>query len=100
VPAADSAVPAAGAVTLNLKSNVAGEGTKTITVPSTETTVLQLKEAIFAQLGHAADSQRLIFTGRVLDNANPLSAYNIKSGVSLHLVVSKSELPERVAGVM
>jgi thioredoxin 1 len=41
-------------------------------------------------MGHAADSQRLIFTGRVLDNSQPLSAYNIKSNCTLHLVVSKS----------
>jgi len=42
------------------------QGTTAISVPSLESTVLQLKEAIAAKMGHAADSQRLIFTGRVL----------------------------------
>jgi thiol-disulfide isomerase/thioredoxin len=88
--AAAAAVPAQGAVTLNLKSNVAGEGTTAISVPSLQTSVLELKEAIAAKMGHAADTQRLIFTGRVLDNANTLATYNIKSGCSLHLVVSKN----------
>jgi len=85
-PAATSAC----AVTLNLKSNVAGEGTTSVTVASLDTSVMQLKEAIAVKMGHAADSQRLIFTGRVLDNSQPLSAYNIKSNCTLHLVVSKS----------
>ena len=89
-PASASEPAAAGEVTLNLKSNVAGEGTVSITVPSVDITVLQLKEAITKQMGHAPETQRLIFTGRVLDNSSTLSAYNIKSGVSLHLVVSKA----------
>eukprot|EP00277_Geminigera_cryophila_P006789 CAMPEP_0179422386 /NCGR_PEP_ID=MMETSP0799-20121207/10400_1 /TAXON_ID=46947 /ORGANISM="Geminigera cryophila, Strain CCMP2564" /LENGTH=307 /DNA_ID=CAMNT_0021196513 /DNA_START=37 /DNA_END=957 /DNA_ORIENTATION=- len=85
-----AAAPAAGEMTLNLKSNVQGEGTTSITVPSENSTVMQLKEAIAAKMGHAAETQRLIFSGRVLDNANTMATYSIKSGCSLHLVVSKT----------
>lgn len=78
-----------GELVLNIKSNT-GEGAKSVTVPSKELTVLRLKEAIEASMGHAPATQRLIFSGKVLDNAKTLASYSIRSGVTLHLVVSAS----------
>jgi thioredoxin 1 len=78
-----------GELVLNIKSNT-GEGAKSVSVPSKELTVLRLKEAIEASMGHAPATQRLIFSGKVLDNAKTLASYSIRSGVTLHLVVSAS----------
>jgi len=53
-------------------------------------TVLQLKEAIAASTGTAVEQQRLIFSGRVLKDADLLSSYNIKDTVTVHLVKSNT----------
>lgn len=93
-PASPAAAPepAEAAVTLNLKSNVAGEGSTAITVANLDMTVLELKQAVQAQMGHAPEAQRIIFTGRVLDNDKPLRTYSISNKCTLHLIVSKSLL--------
>ena len=55
----------------------------------TETfTVAQLKEAVHTASGTPAGQQRLIYTGKVLSDAEPITKYNIKEGHVIHLVRS------------
>ncbi|GAA5882011.1 hypothetical protein JCM3774_003242 [Rhodotorula dairenensis] len=57
-----------------------------VTVPS-DATVEQLKEAISKEKeDFPVDQQRLIFSGRVLKNEDPITKYGIKQGVAIHLV--------------
>ncbi|GAA5975770.1 hypothetical protein JCM10908_005275 [Rhodotorula pacifica] len=57
-----------------------------VTVPS-DATVEQLKEAISKEKeDYPVDQQRLIFSGRVLKNEDPMTKYGIKQGVAIHLV--------------
>lgn len=57
-------------VRLNIKSNVSGEGSKTVDVKSVEITVMELHEEIAKQLSVPVNQQRLIFSGRVCKAAN------------------------------
>ena len=50
-------------------------------------TVLQVKQAIEAKAGHPVAKQRIIFAGRVLDDAYCIADYNIQNNTMLHLVV-------------
>ncbi|BGP54330.1 hypothetical protein JCM8202v2_001907 [Rhodotorula sphaerocarpa] len=57
-----------------------------VTVAS-DATVEQLKEAIAKEKeDFPVDQQRLIFSGRVLKNEDPITKYGIKQGVAIHLV--------------
>ncbi|GAA5938435.1 uncharacterized protein JCM15063_000734 [Sporobolomyces koalae] len=51
-----------------------------------DATVEQLKQAIADQhADFAKDNQRLIFSGRVLKDEQPLASYGVKNGVAIHL---------------
>ncbi|GAA6002239.1 hypothetical protein JCM10207_003141 [Rhodosporidiobolus poonsookiae] len=57
-----------------------------VIVPSSAS-VADLKTAIAAEKSDfPADQQRLIFSGRVLKDEDPLTKYGIKNGVAIHLV--------------
>ncbi|TNY22760.1 hypothetical protein DMC30DRAFT_115571 [Rhodotorula diobovata] len=57
-----------------------------VSVPSTAT-VADLKEVIAKDKeDFPIDQQRLIFSGRVLKNEDPLTKYGVKNGVAIHLV--------------
>lgn len=53
----------------------------------TNQNVEQLKEQIAAEnADFPADQQRLIYSGRVLKNEEPISKYGLKDGHTIHLV--------------
>lgn len=61
----------------------------TITINCLTTTlVLELKKMIQDVEGIASDHQRLIFSGKQLQDAYPLNHYPIHDGSTLHLVIS------------
>lgn len=72
-------------VSFNVKSS--SDARYTITVPLS-TTVLDLKNKLstsdYADI--PADRQRLIYSGRVLKDADTLASYKIKEGNTVHLV--------------
>ncbi|GAA5951224.1 hypothetical protein JCM8115_005091 [Rhodotorula mucilaginosa] len=75
---------AAQQFTLNIKGP--SDLKLSVTVPS-DATVEQLKEAISKEKEEfPVDQQRLIFSGRVLKNEDPITKYGIKQGVAIHLV--------------
>ncbi|KWU44207.1 hypothetical protein RHOSPDRAFT_18417 [Rhodotorula sp. JG-1b] len=75
---------AAQQFTLNIKGP--SDLKLSVTVPS-DATVEQLKEAISKEKeDFPVDQQRLIFSGRVLKNEDPITKYGIKQGVAIHLV--------------
>lgn len=51
--------------------------------------VAQVKEAIAKQEGHQADWQKLIYSGKILDDASKISSYNIQENEFLVLMVRK-----------
>jgi ubiquilin len=72
-------------ITFNIKSS--NDAKYTITMPASAT-VTELKEKLsskeFADL--PVERQRLIYSGRVLKDADTLSTYKIQSGNTVHLV--------------
>ncbi|GAA5967282.1 hypothetical protein JCM11641_000501 [Rhodosporidiobolus odoratus] len=71
-------------LTLNIKAP--GDVKISVTVPSSST-VADLKQAIATEKSDfPKDQQRLIFSGRVLKDEDPISKYGIKNGVAIHLV--------------
>eukprot|EP00158_Paraphelidium_tribonemae_P001812 Partr_v1_DN24839_c0_g1_i1_m29750 putative ubiquilin 3 len=71
-------------ITVNIKSS-ADTGRVTVTVKA-EDTVRQLKEKIQAQMEIPADQQRLIYSGKILKDADLLSVYKLATGHTIHLV--------------
>ncbi|GAA6038882.1 hypothetical protein JCM8097_000550 [Rhodosporidiobolus ruineniae] len=59
-----------------------------VTVDSAEVTVVDLKRKVAEAAGDdfPADGQRLIFSGRILKDEDPLSKYGVKNGNAIHLV--------------
>ena len=72
-------------ITFNIKSS--SDAKYVITIPLT-TTVLELKQKLsgsdYADI--PPDRQRLIYSGRVLKDADALASYRIKEGNTVHLV--------------
>jgi len=58
-------------------------------------TVLQLKEAVNARLGIAVETQKLIFQGKVLQDAQTLGEANVKKGYTIQLQVSGGRLTKK-----
>lgn len=64
---------------------------KTIQVAaSSDEVIIDLKETIQGVEGIPVDQQRLIFSGRQLDDKLTLADYGIDSGATLHLVLRQS----------
>lgn len=59
-----------------------------VTVPSANVLVSDLKRAVSEVAGVPADRQRLIFRGAVLKDEKTLAEYRMESGFVIHLVVS------------
>lgn len=53
---------------------------------TTDKSVLELKQAIAEKSDVGADRQRLIYSGRVLKDEDPLSTYKIQSSHTIHMV--------------
>ncbi|ODV92263.1 hypothetical protein CANCADRAFT_12539, partial [Tortispora caseinolytica NRRL Y-17796] len=64
-----------------------GDQKHTLTVPAS-TAVLTLKEQLESVFDIPPNQQRLIYSGRVLKDEEPLSTYKVKSGHIVHLVKS------------
>ena len=81
----DAPNPDESPVTFNIKSSA--DAKYVITMPLT-TTVLELKQKLsgsdYADI--PPDRQRLIYSGRVLKDADSLASYKIKEGNTVHLV--------------
>ena len=82
---ADAPSPEVSPVTFNIKSS--NDAKYTVSLPLS-TTVLELKQQLstseYADL--PTDRQRLIYSGRVLKDADTLDSYKIKEGHTVHLV--------------
>lgn len=84
-PAASASTPTEPPISINIKSS--NDAKYTITVPLSQT-VLELKTTLSSKdyADIPADRQRLIYSGRVLKDADPLATYKIKEGNTVHLV--------------
>jgi hypothetical protein len=58
-------------------------------------TVLQLKEAVSAKLGIAVETQKMLFQGKVLQDAQTLGEANVKKGYTIQLQVSGGRLTKK-----
>lgn len=78
-------------VSFKVKTSSGGEPNRTITMAETKT-VLDLKQLLASEEYEniSADRQRLIYSGRVMKNEEPLSTYKIKNGNTIHMVKSAS----------
>jgi ubiquilin len=73
-------------VTFNVKSN---QGKWTLTLPVSTTAIdLKNKLATSEYAGVPAESQRLIYSGRVLKDDDTLLSHKVKEGNTMHLVKS------------
>ncbi|KAF4635449.1 hypothetical protein G7Y89_g2647 [Cudoniella acicularis] len=74
---------------ISFKVKTSSDGNHTITM-SQAATVLDLKTRLSGDDYEKvpADRQRLIYSGRVMKNEDPLSKYNIKAGNTIHMVKS------------
>ncbi|KAM3065412.1 hypothetical protein ACMFMG_011466 [Clarireedia jacksonii] len=74
---------------LTFKVKTSGEGNHTITMAETAT-VLDLKNKLAGDDYEKipVERQRLIYSGRVMKNEEPLSTYKIKAGNTIHMVKS------------
>ncbi|KAK9718737.1 hypothetical protein K7432_005282 [Basidiobolus ranarum] len=70
-------------ITINIKCS---NETKYSVAIDTEKTVLELKEAIAEKSDTPAERQRLIFSGRVLKDADTVESYKIADGNTIHMV--------------
>lgn len=75
--------------TITFKVKTSAEGNHTITMAETAT-VLDLKTKLAGDDYEKvpADRQRLIYSGKVMKNEEPLSTYKIKAGNTIHMVKS------------
>lgn len=93
---ADDTAPTEGApVTFTVKTST--DAKETLTLPLT-TSVLDLKQRLANSeaIGTpAAESQRLIYSGRVLKDTETLNTYKIKDGHTIHLVKSAASNQQR-----
>ncbi|KAI8851637.1 hypothetical protein BC829DRAFT_386511 [Chytridium lagenaria] len=83
--------------TINVNIKCSNEAKVSVSLDASST-VLQLKEAIAAELEKTSSpsppsTQRLIFAGRVLKDEEPISTYKIIDGSSVHLVRAKAPAP-------
>lgn len=74
---------------ITFKVKTSGESTHTITAADSMT-VLDLKKKLSGDEYEniSVDRMRLIYSGRVMKDAEPLSTYKIKNGNTLHMVKS------------
>lgn len=74
---------------LSFKVKTSSDNLHAITIPASAT-VLDLKNKLAdaAYEDVPADRQRLIYSGRVLKNDEPLATYKIKTGNTIHMVKS------------
>lgn len=75
--------------TITFKVKTSAEGNHTITMAETAT-VLDLKNKLAGDEYEKvpAERQRLIYSGKVMKNEEPLSTYKIKAGNTIHMVKS------------
>jgi ubiquilin len=76
-------------IQLNFKVKTSSDGMHDVTI-SDKATVLDLKNKLAGSdfENVAPERQRLIYSGRVLKNEEPLSTYKIKNGNTIHMVKS------------
>lgn len=74
---------------ISFKVKTSSDGNHSITMPDSAS-VLDLKNklATTEYENVPADRQRLIYSGRVMKNEEPLSTYKIKTGNTIHMVKS------------
>ncbi|TAQ90159.1 hypothetical protein B7494_g1544 [Chlorociboria aeruginascens] len=74
---------------ITFKVKTSGDSNHTITMPETAT-VLDLKTKLSGDEYEKipADRQRLIYSGRVMKNEEPLATYKIRAGNTIHMVKS------------
>ncbi|CDK27841.1 unnamed protein product [Kuraishia capsulata CBS 1993] len=76
---------------LTLSYRSSGDKKYQLSVPRT-VTIAELKALVEAESEIPADRQKLIYSGKVLKDGDPLSTYNVQSGHTIHLV--KSPVPK------
>ena len=74
-----------------MKLTIKGSSNKVFEIEiGEEATVQDLKNSISENQGITASSIRLIYSGKVLADPNPLSSFGIKDGSVVHMVVAKA----------
>ncbi|KAH6657160.1 hypothetical protein BKA67DRAFT_655451 [Truncatella angustata] len=88
------ATEGSGDAPISFKVKTSGEGNHSVTMPESAT-VLDLKTKLStAEFENIpVERQRLIYSGRVMKNEEPLATYKIKSGNTVHLVKSAASNP-------
>lgn len=79
---------------------VVGDRTHTVEVQPSDS-VLDVKRNIFKTTGLAPAEQRLVFAGRQMQDANPLSQYNVQRGSTFQLLsrlLGSAQLGKAVKG--
>ncbi|RFU23693.1 hypothetical protein B7463_g12644, partial [Scytalidium lignicola] len=98
--ASDETAPAEADPQVTFKVKTSNDGNHTITMAETAT-VLDLKNKLAGDDYEKvpAERQRLIYSGRVMKNEEPLSTYKIKPGNTVHMVKSaQSNVAQNPAG--
>lgn len=83
---------------LTFKVKTSSDSNHTVTMAETAT-VLELKAKLSGEdlENVPVDRQRLIYSGRVMKNDDPLSTYNIKPNNTIHMVKSAASNPSQPA---
>lgn len=81
-------------ITITIKSS--GDAKYEVSV-DTSITVADLKKEIAAQALVPAESQRLIYSGKVLKDADTVASYKIQSGHTVHMVKGATAKPPQAA---
>lgn len=77
---------------LNITVKSSGDKKYSVSI-SPQATILELKEKIATESDVPAGNQRLIYSGRVLKDADTVENYKIQSGHTIHLVRSGASRP-------
>ena len=84
--------------TFNIRLKVPGEKEVVVLLPSSETTVQNVKAYVEEKTGTKVKCQRLVFAGRVLVDKNTVGSYNIVNNSILHLFpISEAQADANIA---
>jgi len=89
--------PSSHGTTITLRIKL-GEQTKSCEVDMENTTVAQLKQNVFGEDIRQGKQVRLIFRGRLLDDAHALAIYELTEESTIHAVITQQQQNQNNAG--